>query len=174
MLSSNCVYAQTPLWQVWDPDKYKPAGNVFTRWQESLGRIASYQMGFGKELLLSRPYFTRIPDQTLVNEAYDHLERITATRDTDRTYAFIYTERGKAIDADLTKIGTGPQLRAWWFDPRSGRSIDLGLADMPDRDLLLDNFEYPVGYVAVLHYTGELLGHRSVNIDRNRCRSMAA
>ena len=76
---------------------------------------------------MSRPYYTRMPDQSIVNEAYDHLDRITATRDTDRTYAFIYTERGKPIDADLTAIGTGEKVRAWWFDPRSGRCMDLGL-----------------------------------------------
>ena len=56
-----------------------------------------------------------------------NLDRITATRDTDRTYAFIYTERGKPVDVDLTAIGTGENVRAWWFDPRSGRCMDLGL-----------------------------------------------
>ena len=121
------TFGSSGVWQVWDPEKYSPAGNVFTPWQESLGRIASYQMGYGKELVMSRPYYTRIPDQSIVNEAYDHLDRITATRDTDRTYAFIYTERGKPIDADLTTIGTGEKVRAWWFDPRSGRCMDLGL-----------------------------------------------
>lgn len=121
------TFGSTGVWQVWDPDKYKPAGNVFTRWQESLGRIASYQMGYGKELMLSRPYFSRIPDQSILNEAYDHLERITATRDRDNTYAFIYTERGKPIDVNVMNIGEGSRIRAWWFDPRSGRSIDLGL-----------------------------------------------
>lgn len=121
------TFGSTGVWQVWDPDKYKPAGNVFTGWQESLGRIASYQMGYGKELMLSRPYFSRIPDQSILNEEYDHLEKITATRDRDGKYAFIYTERGKPIDVNLTTIGKGKKVRAWWFDPRSGRSINLGL-----------------------------------------------
>jgi len=120
------TFGSTGVWQVYDPDKYKPAGDVFTRWEESLGRIASYQMGYGKELMLSRPYFTRIPDQSLLLEAYDHLDRITATRDRDRTYAFIYTERGKPIRVDLTAIGRGEKVTVWWFDVRSGRSIRLG------------------------------------------------
>lgn len=120
------TFGSTGVWQVYNPDKYKPAGDVFTRWEESLGRIASYQMGYGKELMLSRPYFTRIPDQSILHEAYDHLDRITATRDIDRTYAFIYTERGKPITIDLTAIGNGEKVKAWWFDVRSGRSIPLG------------------------------------------------
>ncbi len=120
------TFGSTGVWQVYDPDKYKPAGDVFTRWEESLGRIASYQMGYGKELMLSRPYFTRIPDQSMLLEAYDHLDRITATRDRDRTYAFIYTERGKPIQVDLTTIGKGEEVTVWWFDVRSGRSIPLG------------------------------------------------
>jgi hypothetical protein len=121
------TFGSTGVWQVWDPAKYKPAGNVFTPWQESLGRIASYQMGYGKELMLSRPYFGRIPDQGLLNEEYDHLERITATRDRNNTYAFIYTERGKPIDVDIRSIGKGKRVKAWWFDPRSGRNRCIGL-----------------------------------------------
>lgn len=95
-LSGACghTFGSTGVWRVYDPDKYKPAGDVFTRWEESLGRIASYQMGYGKELMLSRPYFTRIPDQSMLLEAYDHLDRITATRTTGTTYAFIYTDAG--------------------------------------------------------------------------------
>lgn len=120
------TFGSTGVWQVYDPDKYKPAGNVFTRWEESLGRIASYQMGYGKELMLSRPYFTRIPDQSILHEQYDHLDRITATRDSDGTYAFIYTERGKPIDVDLTAIGSGDEVTAWWYDVRSGRPLPLG------------------------------------------------
>lgn len=120
------TFGSTGVWQVYDPDKYKPAGDVFTRWEESLGRIASYQMGYGKELMLSRPYFTRIPDQSLLYESYDHLDRITATRDKERTYAFIYTERGKPIRVDLTAIGHGEEVRVWWFDVRSGRPTLLG------------------------------------------------
>lgn len=120
------TFGSTGVWQVYDPDKYKPAGDVFTRWEESLGRIASYQMGYGKELMLSRPYFTRIPDQSMLYQAYDHLDRITATRDTDRTYAFVYTERGKPIHIDLTAIGKGEFVNVWWYDVRSGRAIHLG------------------------------------------------
>lgn len=120
------TFGSTGVWQVYDPDKYRPAGDVFTRWEESLGRIASYQMGYGKELMLSRPYFTRVPDQSFVLEAYDNLYRITGTRDKDRTYAFVYTERGKPVSVDLTAIGKGKTVRVWWFDVRSGRAIDLG------------------------------------------------
>lgn len=120
------TFGSTGVWQVWDPDKYRPAGDVFTPWEESLGRIASYQMGYGKELMLSRPYFTRIPDQSIVNQSYDHLDRITATRDTDRTYAMIYTERGLPVDADLTAIGSGAEVTAWWYDVRSDRPLHLG------------------------------------------------
>lgn len=114
-------------WQVHDPEKNKPIGlDKLTPWEQSLGRIASYQMGFGKELVMSRPYFTRIPDQSILNKEYDDIERITATRDSKGTYAFIYTESGKPIDVDLTRIGKGKYLTAWWFDVRNGRAIRIG------------------------------------------------
>lgn len=83
-------------------------------------------MGYGKELIMNRPFFSRIPDQSFIHKEYDHLDRITATRDTARTYAFVYTESGKPVEIDLTAIGRGPEVTVWWFDVRSGRAIPLG------------------------------------------------
>ena len=119
------TYGTTGIWQFYDPSRFQPVMKP-SSWEQSLGLSSSYQMMYGKELMLSRPYFGRIPDQTILNVEYDGFDRITATRDSDRTYAFIYIERGKPIDIDLTAIGKGKHVVAWWYDVRSGRSIPLG------------------------------------------------
>ena len=121
------TFGSTGVWQCYNPAKFRKIEDVpTTPWRESLGRIASYQMGYGKELIMSRPFFSRIPDQSFIHKEYDHLDRITATRDTARTYAFVYTESGKPVEIDLTAIGRGPEVTVWWFDVRSGRAIPLG------------------------------------------------
>ena len=73
-----------------------------------------------------RPFFSRIPDNSFIYEQYDRAERITATRDKDRSYAFVYTESGRPIHIDLTAIGHGKELKAWWYDPRNGSSFLIG------------------------------------------------
>lgn len=90
-------------------------------WIEAMYRPAGRQMVFLGLLMESRPYFTRIPDQSLIQgdtgEGNLHMQ---ATRDREGTYAFIYfpVEDQKAT-IDLTKLKPG-HLRAWWYDPRTG------------------------------------------------------
>jgi len=76
---------------------------------------------------LSRPYFERIPDQSLTSGTngtrYDY---VIATR--GNAYAFFYTYTGHAFKAKMGTI-TGTKVRAWWFDPRTGTSRELGTFD---------------------------------------------
>jgi hypothetical protein len=69
----------------------------------------------------------RIPDQSLLvgTNSTRAPERIEATRASDGAYAFIYTATGKPFTADLSKL-TGDKLRAWWYDPRTGKAQALG------------------------------------------------
>jgi hypothetical protein len=40
-------------------------------------------------------------------------------------YAFVYTPLGNPVTVALGKI-SGARVKAWWFDPRTGRSSALG------------------------------------------------
>jgi hypothetical protein len=119
------TFGSTGVWQVYDPAERPKIGDVFTRWEESLGRAASYQMGYGKELVMSRPFFTRVPDQTLVENALDGHDRITAMRDSLGRWAMVYSERGRPFRVHIECIGGGEGVDCWWFDPRSGHAIPL-------------------------------------------------
>ena len=77
-------------------------------------------------LMLSRPYLTRVPDQSLILSGdKNDGAHCQATRDTDATYAFVYIPDGSAVKIDLKKL-TGQSLKAWWFDPRNGGANPAG------------------------------------------------
>src|SRR5207344_336480 len=60
-------------------------------WVDALNRPAARQMYFLRSLLESRPYFSRIPDQSLiVGDAGKGGLHLQATRNSNGTYALIY------------------------------------------------------------------------------------
>lgn len=70
--------------------------------------------------MLSKPYFERIPDQSLIaDEIGAKYDRLSATR--GKKYAFVYTYTGRNISVVLGKIA-GKNVKASWFDPRTGQS----------------------------------------------------
>jgi hypothetical protein len=83
-----------------------------------------------RQLIESRPFFTRIPDPTLVdNPSIGGALHITASRDRDGSYALIYFPTSdQTATIDLGKL-RGVKLRAWWFDPRTGFAHPLGQID---------------------------------------------
>jgi hypothetical protein len=70
--------------------------------------------------MLSRPYLSRIPDQSLIiGETGAGSEHVQATRDAERSYAFVYVPTYKPVTIDLARL-SGSNLNAWWFCPRTG------------------------------------------------------
>lgn len=93
-------------------------------WEEALNDPGAGQMRYLKELILSRPFFERVPDPSLVagrnGERYDY---VIATRGT--RYAFLYTYTGRAFEVVGGKIA-GPTVRATWMNPRTGEQTVIG------------------------------------------------
>jgi hypothetical protein len=81
-------------------------------------------MQYLAKLMLSRPYFERIPDQSIVGdtqgERYDYQ---AATRGQD--YAFVYTWNGRDIEVNMGII-SGERVKASWYDPRTGQTNEIG------------------------------------------------
>ena len=91
------------------------------RHRRALSSPGSVQMQYAKALMLSRPYFTRIPDQSIIVSDQERGETyVGATRDREGSYAMIYLPHGLDVTVDLTKI-SGTHAVAWWFDPRTGQ-----------------------------------------------------
>jgi hypothetical protein len=101
-------------------------------WSEAILQPGAAQMQHAKHLILSRPFLTRIPDDSII--VTDRVPtsvpgagryRFVATRDQDGTYAMVYVPVGRKFKVHMGKV-TGPQVKAWWFNPRDGKATALG------------------------------------------------
>ncbi len=107
-----------------------------------------------KNLMLSRPFLSRIPDQSIIEPKASHdMDHLQATRDgtpgkNDATYLMVYfpflTHKYK-INTDVISAS---KLRVWWFDPRTGESFDKG--EIENTGV----FELPWGSEIKTNYSG--------------------
>lgn len=119
------TYGCHDIWQFLSP-KYPSVTWARTPWPEALTLPGARQVGFVRKLMLSRPFFTRIPDQSLiVGDAGTGTDHLQATRAADGAYAMVYFASGKPAWIDLAKL-SGTKARAWWFDPRTGKATQIG------------------------------------------------
>jgi hypothetical protein len=120
------TYGCHDIWGFHDPAKKRRFVDQRTPWQEAIHLPGANQMRHARALIESRPFLTRIPDQSLIagdpGKGADHLQ---ATRDASGSYAMVYSPSGKPFQVHLDKI-TGPQVKAWWFNPRSGEAKPAG------------------------------------------------
>ena len=125
------TYGHHSVWQMWAPDK-NPINNPLMPWFEAIDQPGAAQMQHAKHLMLSRPFLTRIPDDSII--VSDRVPtsvrgagryRYVATRDTDGTYAMVYVPLGRKFKVHLDKLA-GPKVKAWWFNPRDGTASAIG------------------------------------------------
>lgn len=84
------------------------------------------QMQYLKKLILSKPYFERVPDQSIIANQKEKHEYLVATRGKD--YAFIYTWTGRDLEINMGKI-EGKKVKASWFKPADGTQAAIGEFD---------------------------------------------
>lgn len=93
-------------------------------WFENLDAPGALQMRHLRQLMESRAFLTRIPDQALVVRHEGELEAV-GTRDSEGSYAMVYLPTGAAVTVDLDRVA-GDSVRASWFDPRDGSYRAIG------------------------------------------------
>lgn len=124
------TYGTHPIWQMYDEGR-KPLWDVVTPWHKSLDLPGATQLIHLKRLMLSRPYLTRIPDQSvIVSEPPTGIERIQVTRDgrpgqNDATYILAYFPSHRQVTLNTGRIA-GATLRGWWYNPRTGEATSIG------------------------------------------------
>ncbi len=120
------TYGHHQIWQFLNTDLNPPVniGDTLIGWQKAAKAEGATQMQHLKKLMLSRPYFSRMADQSLVasDPGSNYKDLIIATRDEKGTYAFIYLPQNKPVSIDLGKL-SGDNKIITWFDPRTGKSI---------------------------------------------------
>lgn len=116
------TYGCHALWQMYDLDK-TPVNGPLKPWHKSLDLEVANQIKHLKNLMLSRPYFDRVPDQNLMAEEQENdTGFVAATRDRAGTYALFYFPDGKSASIDLTTL-SGNTYQKTWMDPRTGATF---------------------------------------------------
>lgn len=116
------TYGNHSVWQMYSAGKRGVNGPLLF-WNEAIHRPGAAQMQHVRNLMESRPFLSRVPDQSLVAEQFAEGEYIAATR--GEGYAFLYSGHGRKIKANLGKI-SGKQVKAWWYNPRNGSVTEIG------------------------------------------------
>lgn len=125
------TYGHHSVWQMWAPGR-NPVNNPLMPWHDAIAQPGAGQMQYGRWLIESRPFLTRIPDDSVI--VTDRVAtsvpgagryRFVATRDEAGTYAMVYVPIGRTFGVRMDVI-KGPQVKAWWFNPRSGEAEEIG------------------------------------------------
>lgn len=125
------TYGHHSVWQ-FASDRRPGVNNPLMPWREAIHQPGAAQMGHGRALMESRPFLTRVPDDTII-VAEDvptsvpgaGRYRFVGTRDTDGTYAMVYAPVGRPFQVRMDVI-RGAKVKAWWFNPRNGKSTPIG------------------------------------------------
>jgi hypothetical protein len=128
VLAGACgvTYGHHAVWQ-WCGDRHDVINHADRDWRDALNRPGASQVRFLRDLLESRPFFRRVPDQSLIlSGAGEGGGHIRAARDSERTYAFVYLPRNdQRVKVDLGAL-RATTVRAWWYDPRNGLGTPIG------------------------------------------------
>lgn len=113
------TYGCHPIWQMKTPER-EAVGLVRNNWYDVLDLPGAGDLVHARRLLESRPFLSRIPDQSLLTPSYiPETDYIVATRGDG--YALIYFPTGFSAEIEIGRIGTA--VNAWWYDPRTGEPI---------------------------------------------------
>jgi len=122
--SCGHTYGCHNIWQMYAPGR-QPISWAHHYWYESLDLWGARDMQHVKNLMLSRPYLNRVPDQSIVvSEIGEGDAHVRATRDSQGSYAFIYSPLGQPVTVNLEKL-SGEKVKAWWYDPRHGTANQI-------------------------------------------------
>ncbi len=128
------TYGHHSVWQMYAKGR-SPINAPLMPWSEAINQPGAGQVQFGRKLLESRPFLTRVPDDSIIvpdaiatSIPGTGQRRLVATRDNDGTYALIYTPVGRKFSVRMDVI-KGARVKAWWFNPRDGKAEAIGEFD---------------------------------------------
>lgn len=132
------TYGHNSIMQFVKPG-YNTAYGAKKPWYDALEDPGFNQMKYLKNLILTFPFFERIPDQSvIVGKNGQRYDRIIATRGND--YMLVYNYTGIPMQIDLSKI-SGAKKNAWWYSAKTGALDYIGEFDNKTTD-----FQYDGGY----------------------------
>ena len=125
------TYGHHSVWQMYSPDK-QPINRPLMPWYEAIDQPGAGQMMYGRLLMESRPFLTRIPDNSIVvtSEVPSSVPgagaySFAATRDQNGRFAMVYAPVGRKFSVKMDVI-KGSTVIAWWYNPRNGEATQIG------------------------------------------------
>jgi len=158
LFSGACghTYGHHSVWQMWQPGR-NPINNPLMPWFEAVDQPGAGQMQYGRRLIESRPFLSRVPDDSII--VTDRVPtsvpgagryRFVGTRDAGGSYAMVYAPVGRAFKVHMDVI-KGPKVKAWWYNPRNGQATAIGeFANTGEREFLPPDKGEMLDWVLVL------------------------
>ncbi len=150
------TYGHHSVWQMWQPGR-GPINGPLMPWFEAIDQPGAGQMQYGRWLMESRPFLSRVPDDSII--VTDRVPtsvpgagryRFVATRDAEGSYAMVYAPIGRAFKVRMDAI-KGPKVKAWWYNPRNGQATAIGeFANTGEREFLPPDKGEMIDWVLVL------------------------
>ena len=119
------TYGCHSVWQMYKKQNPHPplTTTVKNEWQAGLDAPGSTHMSYLKQLILSKPFFSRKPDwEILIENVYDPPGRFVAC--SGDGYAMIYIPTGKPVRVNSKVIADRVQVS--WMNPRTGEIKNAG------------------------------------------------
>ena len=116
------TYGCHDVWQMYQLER-EGINHPLRPWKLALDLPMANQVKHLKNLILSRPFLTRIPAPHMVPGPQDDSEDyVIATADSEGSYTMVYFPTGKKALLDLSAL-KGTKLQSWWYDPRTGNAF---------------------------------------------------
>src|SRR5574344_2467425 len=141
--SCGHTYGHNAIMQFYRPGylaAYDKEDNMKT-WFQALQSPGYNQMKYLKNLMLTFPYFDRVPDQSIILENGVKYDRLIATRGND--YMLVYNYTGRTMKLDLRKI-SGKKKNVWTYNTKNGDFTYLGEFDNKIQTFHISS-QYPDG-----------------------------
>lgn len=120
------TYGNHNIWQMWQPGRV-PVSFARMPWRQALKAPGAFQAGMMRRLFESRPWWLLLPDESLLCQGpVSNGKEVRVAVASDRSFLVAYSPFGSSFALSLNPFFSDP-LHAWWFDPRTGASMDAGV-----------------------------------------------
>jgi hypothetical protein len=128
MLSGGAghTYGNHNIWQMYT-EKRVPVNNARTNWLVAMDHRGAYQVGYMRRMLEKRNWQKLVMDQSaVIGDNPEGAEYKIAAVSSAKDFMMVYIPYGRKTTINTSKLSAG-SLRGWWFNPRDGYTISLGV-----------------------------------------------
>lgn len=119
------TYGHNAIMQMHKPGHSVAYASTSKTWYEAQQDSGYVSMKYLKALMLSLPYFERLPDQSVIYKGNgSKYNRLISTRGTD--YLLVYSYMGGNVNVDLSKV-SGEKKSLWMMNTTNGHLTYLGI-----------------------------------------------